>query len=238
MGSNLLMSFFSVLKQIKLLFLIALVYGCFGEPQDLSGKVFTIPTNDANPYIKLHANITKPITAMTMCQRFNSGLDRGQTLFSLAAKSTDNELVLYKPSLGTYRVHVRQKSLDFFNLPDVINEWISLCWTWDSETGLTQLWLNGKRSARRVISPHVTITGEPSIMLGQDQDTYGGGFDPKQSFVGDVTDVHFWDKVLSPCDIKYYMNGQVKSPGNLLNWEALQFTTNGKVFIEKSDFIC
>ncbi|XP_042184696.1 serum amyloid P-component-like [Oncorhynchus tshawytscha] len=219
----------------KLVFLLVLIYGCYGDLQDLSGKVFVIPTPTRTSHIKLHANVSKPISAMTMCQRFNSELERGQSLFSLATQSHDNDLLLYKRSMGVYRVHIRGDILDFFSLPDSKNEWISICWTWDSKTGLTQLWVNGKRSARRILKPDTSVTGTPSIMLVQEQDSYGGGFDASQSFVGEVTDVHFWDSVISPCEIQMYMELNRFNPGNILNWKDLQFSIEGKVFIEKSE---
>lgn len=73
-------------------------------------------------------------------------------------------------------------------------------------------------------------------MLVQEQDSYGGGFDVSQSFVGEVTDVHFWDSVISPCEIQLYMELNRFTPGNILNWKALEFTVEGKVFIERSEF--
>ncbi|KAF5928954.1 hypothetical protein HPG69_002728 [Diceros bicornis minor] len=41
----------------------------------------------------------------------------------------------------------------------------------------------------------------PKIVLGQEQDSYGGGFDKSQSFVGDVGDWYIRDSVLSPEEI-------------------------------------
>ncbi len=168
--------------------------------------------------------------------RFHSSLTRGQTLFSLAIPSEDNAFLLYKPSVGVYRLHVKGTALDINGLPDNLDEWNSVCWTWDSTYGLTTLWVNGKRSARKILQRGGTLTGVPSIILGQEQDSYGGGFDQSQSFVGDITDVHLWDSIISPCEIRFYMEGNNLTPGNLLNWKNLQYSTTGTVYVEKSDF--
>lgn len=61
----------------------------------------------------------------------------------------------------------------------------------------------------------ITLTRSPSIILGQDQDTCGGGFNAKQSFVGDLTDVHLWDKETSLCDVSSDMQGHSFTPGQL-----------------------
>ncbi|CDQ90760.1 unnamed protein product [Oncorhynchus mykiss] len=209
----------------KLVFLLVLIYGCYGDLQDLSGKVFVIPMTTSTSHVKLHANVSKPISAMTMCQRFNSEQERGQSLFSLATQSHDNDLLLYKRSMGCISGEMY---------------WISLVCQIKKMNGspsagpgtLKRLWVNGKRSARRILKPDTSVTGTPSIMLVQEQDSYGGGFDSSQSFVGEVTDVHFWDSVISPCEIQMYMELNKFTAGNILNWKDLQFSIEGK----KSEF--
>ncbi|XP_070783491.1 C-reactive protein-like [Enoplosus armatus] len=220
----------------QLLFLLALVCTSRAAHQDLSEKVFTFPLDSATSFVKLNASAQQPITALTVCARFHSTKTRSQTLFSLAVPSQSNAFLLYKPSVGVYRLHVHGVALDINGLPDDTDEWNSVCWTWDSTHGLTTLWVNGKRSARSILAQGATLTGAPIIVLGQDQDSYGGAFDRTQSFVGDITDVHLWDSVISPCEIRFFMEGNAITPGNLLNWKNLRFSTTGSVYVEKSDF--
>lgn len=66
----------------------------------------------------------------------------------------------------------------------------------------------------------------------QEQDSHGGGFDLKQSFVGMMSDVHMWDYVLSPCEIHNYMDDLNYTPGNVLNWRALEFQIRDTVITE------
>ena len=68
----------------------------------------------------------------------------------------------------------------------------------------------------------------------QDQDSYGGGFVSSQSFVGMMTDVHMWNYVLSPCEIQRYTDNLNFSPGNVINWRALEFEAVGKVVLEEN----
>lgn len=206
---------------------------------DLSGKMFSFPEASAVSHVKLSTGTRDaPISAMTMCMRYFSKLTRGQSLFSLATRSHDNDLLLFKPGMGKYGVHVAGAHHGFSGLPDTLNQWNSVCWTWQSSSGLTQVWLNDKQSEQAVIKPTVSITGKPSIILGQEQDNYGGGFSARQSFVGAITDVHFWDSVISPCEIRLYMEGMSFVPGNIINWNALDYSSKGKVFVETSDFHC
>merc|ERR1712212_1363549 len=147
-----------------------------------------------------------------------------------------NELLLTYDTRQSYRLHVRNTQVDVLaGLPDKSNEWISVCWTWDASTGLTVLWVNGKRSAHYILSPGSAVPKDVSVVLGQEQDDFGGGFDAQQSFVGDITDVHFWDYVIDPCNIKLYMDRIYITPGNVISWQELDFTTQGQVFTVKSD---
>ncbi|CAB1334248.1 unnamed protein product [Coregonus sp. 'balchen'] len=64
-----------------------------------------------------------------------------------------------------------------------------------------------------------------------DQDSFSGRFDQQQSFVGLLTDVHMWDYMLSPCEIQRCTNQINFTPGDMLNWKALDFQTTGRTGI-------
>ncbi|XP_064177860.1 C-reactive protein-like isoform X2 [Anguilla rostrata] len=216
----------------KLVVLLLLVTCGSTKSEDLTGKAFTFPSVSATRYATLTPDMEGPFSAVTLCLRSFPDNSRIQTLFSLATPSHQNAFLLYKPKKGNYRVHVNDLAHDFFEMPDNQNEWNSVCWTWDGKTGLTQVWVNGKRSIRVKITTDTVLAGTPIIILGQDQDTYGGGFDKNQCFVGDLTDVHMWNYVLDICEIQNYMNYFTFTPGNVLNWKALNYKVNDEVLVE------
>ncbi|CAJ1080458.1 serum amyloid P-component-like [Xyrichtys novacula] len=220
----------------QLLVFLALLCAGHATQEDLSEKVFIFPVQSATSAVKLVPYGQGPFSSLTMCMRFLSSTTRAQSLFSFAIQSQHNAFLLYKPSVGTYRMHVNGVALDITGLPDKTDEWNSVCWTWDSTNGLTALWINGERSTRRVLGTKVSLEGSPSIILGQEQDSYGGGFDQSQSFVGEITDVHLWNSVISPCEIRAFMDGSTFTSGNLLNWNNMQYTITGPVYVEPSDF--
>ncbi|XP_041672217.1 C-reactive protein-like [Cheilinus undulatus] len=219
-----------------LLIFLALLCAGHAVEQDLSEKVFVFPVRSANSYVKLIATLEQPLTAATMCMRYFSSLTESQTLFSLATPAQSNAFLLYKYSVGVYQPFINGHSLYVYGLPDQTDKWNSVCWTWDSNNGLNTLWVNGKRSGRIILGAKASITEVPSIILGQDQDSYGGGFVKSESFVGDITDVHLWNSTISPCEIRFYMEGSTFTPGNLLNWKNLRYSTAGSVYEEQSDF--
>ncbi|KAK6326425.1 hypothetical protein J4Q44_G00020700 [Coregonus suidteri] len=108
-----------------------------------------------------------------------------------------------------------------------LNTWHS---TWASETGLGQLWLDGKPSTRKFLQSEA-IKGK-TIILGQEQVKFGRFFARQQSFVGMLTDVHMWDNLRSPYEIQRYTNQTNFTPGNVLSWGALDFQTSDRVLLE------
>lgn len=200
---------------------------------DLSGKMFTFPEESDTAHVVLSPDQSKSLTAVTMCLRFFSDLARAQSLFSFATPESSNAFLLYKQANGVYEVDQNDKFVLFRALGENPNQWNSVCVTWNSENGIAQVWVNGKYSARKGINKGKEISGAPSIVLGQEQDTYGGKFDKAQSFVGMVTDIHMWDSVLPSSEILLYMSRiPQKIGGNVINWESLDFTLKEYVILE------
>lgn len=107
-----------------------------------------------------------------------------------------------------------------------------MCATWSSDNGVAQLWVDGKPTIKRFIKAE-PITGAPITILGQEQDSYGGGFDANQSFIGMIMKVHMWDHVLPTSEIKRYMDGRHFTPGNVFNWGALDYEITGQVLLDE-----
>ncbi|XP_053173928.1 serum amyloid P-component-like [Scomber japonicus] len=196
------------------------------KDKDLSGKLFVFPRLGGSDYVKL-ATTKTTLNSATVCFRFITDITQGYSLFSLATPVHKNAFLLFKPREDVIRVHVNDLSTDFLSLPSPPNTWHSMCTTWNSDDGLSQLMVNGNLTIKRFVASKKPITGVPIIILGQDQDSYGGGFDAKQSFIGMISKVHMWDYVLSPTELRAYEKGENFSPGNMLNWRALDFQPSG-----------
>lgn len=201
--------------------------------QDMTGKVFTFPQESNMAHVKLNTGSGRSLNGLTVCHRSFTDLQRDHAIFSLATPSKINEfLMFYDSSRKSVAPHLNDVKMTYDGLDYSPNKWHSMCTTSDVNTGLVQLWFNGQPLSKKYVSSGSTITGPSISLLGQDQDTFGGGFDAKQSFVGMITDVHMWDHEISPCEIQKYMNELSFNPGNMINWAALDYETNGKVLVE------
>ncbi|XP_019747693.1 serum amyloid P-component-like [Hippocampus comes] len=217
----------------KLLVFMVMLASCYAETKDLSGKVLVFPRETATDYVKLMTPKTS-LSALTVCFRFKTDLSRNYALFSLATPAISNDFVLFKTSDNdVMRVHARNGGADFKPLSFPPNAWHTMCTTWDSEDGLAQLWMDGKSTDKKFIHSGQPISGKPSTVLGQEQDSYGGGFDASQSFVGMISRLHMWDRVLSPQEIQQYQDDSCFTPGNVFNWRALDYEVVGNILVEQ-----
>ncbi|XP_023258848.1 C-reactive protein-like [Seriola lalandi dorsalis] len=223
---------------MALLLLLVLLTACDAILQDLSSKMFTFPQETNTAYVRLPTT-RQDFSAVTVCLRSFTDLKRDHALFSLATSSAANDFLIYmKPENNEFHLNSKDNQAKLTGHDYKMNTWHSICATWDSVSGLGQLWLDGKPSSRKFLSSGSNINGPVIIVLGQDQDTYGGGFDIKQSFVGMMSDLHMWNYVLSPCEIQNYNDEHNFTPGNVLNWSTLNFQIAGRVLIEEKQKSC
>lgn len=73
-------------------------------------------------------------------------------------------------------------------------------------------------------------------MVGQEQDMLGGQFSQAESFIGKVTNLDIWDRVLEPNEIIHLFQTCNTYYGNILFWGEFRNYMQGDVQIEPSPF--
>lgn len=196
------------------------------------GKVMLFPEVSDTAYAQLTPE--KPLEnlqAFTLCMRMSSELNsnRDTILFAYHTNEAD-ELNVWQEKEG-FSLYLRSSSEGVkFNLPPLTAVPTHLCVTWESSTGATAFWVNGRRSMLKIYRRGFSVSGDGTIIIGQDPDSNLGDFEKKQSFVGEITDVHMWDSVLGPGQIKQvYENQALGDRGNVLDWNSLKYNISGNV---------
>ncbi|XP_054482950.1 pentraxin-related protein PTX3 [Anoplopoma fimbria] len=121
---------------------------------------------------------------------------------------------------------------------DVVNpggEWSHLCGSWSSEQGLASLWAGGKKvtTTPGVAEGHV-LPKTGSLQLGQETVnwlTRSDGFNPKMAFVGKMTGVNMWDRVLSEEEISQLAlqeSQHCDRRGNVVAWGVTEMVPQGE----------
>nr|UNO86006.1 C-reactive protein [Macaca mulatta] len=203
----------------------------FGQT-DMPMKAFVFPKESDNSYVTLKARLTKPLKAFTVCLHFYTGLSstRGYSIFSYATKRQNNEILIFWSKDIGYSFTVGGSEI-LFEVPEVTVAPVHICTSWESASGIVEFWVDGKPRARKSLKRGYTVGEDASIILGQEQDSFGGSFETQQSLVGDIGNVNMWDFVLSPDEISTVYRGGTFSP-SVLYWRALKYEVQGEVFIK------
>lgn len=107
---------------------------------------------------------------VSFCDAYRSFTDlkRDHVLFSLATASNSNEfLIFWDEANKELESHVRERKTEYRGMDYKPNMWHSICTTWDSESGLVQVWFDGRPSIKKFSISGSTIRGTPIIVLGQ-----------------------------------------------------------------------
>ncbi|XP_016419350.1 neuronal pentraxin-1-like [Sinocyclocheilus rhinocerous] len=116
----------------------------------------------------------------------------------------------------------RLENLEVAKLPFLINDgkWHHICITWTTRDGVWEAYQDGvMRGNGDSLAPYHPIKPQGVLILGQEQDTLGGGFDATQAFVGDMANFNIWDRKLSVGEIYNLATCSSKAQvGNVFSW--------------------
>ncbi|XP_071370418.1 uncharacterized protein ptx4, partial [Centroberyx affinis] len=188
-----------------------------------------------------------PELSVCLWLRVESG--RLGTLLSYATDDNDNQLVLYgrdasassssppsssasspafsppsspsSPSLDFVVGDPVYRRLAAASLLD--GRWHHLCVLWSSIQG--RFWHYADRrlaSSGSSFRKGWEVPGGGSVVLGQEQDTVGGGFDAAEGFAGRLAGFRVWDRVLSSSEVEGVAEGRGVPRGVVLGMEDIK----------------
>ncbi|XP_062959733.1 serum amyloid P-component-like [Cynocephalus volans] len=196
---------------------------------DMSGKVFVFPKESNCAHVTLITQLEKHLQNFTVCLCTYTDLSHAYSLFSYSIQTKSNEIIIFKPKIGEYSFIIGSEKI-FFKVYEPFPAPVHICASWESSSGIAEIWVNGKPLVRKGLGQGRSVGAHPMIILGQEQDSYGAGFDKSQSFVGEIGDLYMWDSVLSQ-EIQPVYQGVYSKP-NILNWQALNYKMQGYVVIK------
>ncbi|XP_036437133.1 pentraxin fusion protein-like isoform X1 [Colossoma macropomum] len=203
----------------------------------LTDKGLFFPKPSDNSYIKLIPQKPLNLEAFTLCMRLSVdptvvNQDNRETIL-LAYRTQDYDELNVWQEKGKISLYLRSSSEGvFYAIPLLSIFRTNLCVTWESSTGLTAFWVDGRRSTLQVYRKNHKVQSGGAVILGQDPDSFLGSFDINQSFVGEISDVNMWDSVLTGDQIRHFNEKVWVGPEpNVLNWNIMQYEVNGNVLV-------
>uniref|UniRef100_A0A8C1IME2 Pentraxin family member n=1 Tax=Cyprinus carpio TaxID=7962 RepID=A0A8C1IME2_CYPCA len=205
----------------------------------LSGKALLFPTKTNSSFVKLTPEKPLSLSAFTLCMRVAMELQGGREIILFTYRTPEfDELNVWREKDGRMALYIQSSGVAaFFSLPPLSTFQTHLCVTWNSATGLTAFWVDGRRSLFQIYRKGLSIRPGGTVMLGQDADKYLSDFDAEQSFVGEITDVQMWDHVLSGSQIRaVYSNQEPHVPnGNVFDWCTIKYEIKGDVVVAQNN---
>ncbi|NP_001107522.1 uncharacterized protein LOC100135384 [Xenopus tropicalis] len=206
--------------------------------EDMERNVFLFPTRSVINYVVLTPMVTESLDKLTVCLRIYTN-DRRYALFNVGTTESLIEMSVVFQSMPCY-TDLPYCSNDIFmntlkvSIPakaDVL-DWNHICVTWDSYTGVLQLWVNGKVSPRTIMQEAFSVDLQKGFVLGQKRDYYYQKWDSYVSFEGEISDVHMWNRVLPPETIRKVLLNRRNINGNVISWRSLNYTLYGNVTVQ------
>ncbi|CAM9664289.1 unnamed protein product [Bubo scandiacus] len=123
-------------------------------------------------------------------------------------------------------------------------QWHHFCVTWQQENGTWAIYADGKRRASAnglcAVGPSApqAIYGQGTFIIGQDQDSLGGTFKEKESFSGNITDLHVWQKVLGAEQIEKVRSCWVVEQDLVFGWSSKALEVESTVEEVRAQFLC
>uniref|UniRef100_UPI0037E91F56 C-reactive protein-like n=1 Tax=Semicossyphus pulcher TaxID=241346 RepID=UPI0037E91F56 len=214
------------MKISAVLFLIAFSTVLAGS---VTHKTLVFPSESTTSYIEMVPQKPLNLSAFTLCMQVATELTgwREVILFAYRTKAHD-ELNVWREKDGRLSFYLAAEGVSF-RVPELTAMQTHLCVTWDSISGASALFIDGRRSLIKIFKKGHTVLPGGKVLLGQDPDSYLGSFDAGQSFVGELSDVNMWDFVLPDSMVEDIACGESVIRGNIFDWETAALKLHGEV---------
>nr|XP_002741091.1 PREDICTED: uncharacterized protein LOC100373294 [Saccoglossus kowalevskii] len=118
--------------------------------------------------------------------------------------------------------------------------WHHICVTWSSTNGEYKYFKDGVLSySQDNLKTGNTILGRGTMLLGQQQNSVGGGFSTSTAYKGDLTDFNFWSKVMESDDLRNIgTTGCEKGCGDVIAWSYFRDGDIVNIDVTDSDNTC
>uniref|UniRef100_A0A3Q4GTZ8 Neuronal pentraxin receptor-like n=1 Tax=Neolamprologus brichardi TaxID=32507 RepID=A0A3Q4GTZ8_NEOBR len=178
------------------------------------GYRLSFPTRTNYMYAVVTHSVPK-MRAFTICLWLRPA-ERGiGTPVSYAVPEQPNELVLLQG------LHAPAELLINDKLPLNLSRgsWQHICVSWTQKGGVWQAYQGGrlKGEGHGLAAGH-HIRPDGVLILGQEQDSLGGGFDSSQALVGELSQVGLWDRVLTSNQVASLARCGKITQGSVVPW--------------------
>ncbi|MCK4891209.1 MAG: laminin G domain-containing protein, partial [Candidatus Pacebacteria bacterium] len=194
---------------------------CSCGSYDLNEKIYSSLSFDGvDDYVIENPISNFPTTEITaeFWMRSSDTLKEG-TPISYAVGGSYNEFMIY--DYGSFRPHIKGESIDMGVSLTNDGNWHHVVVTWRSSDGQVKLYKDGNSQIYTgILQAGATLTQGGSLVIGQEQDSVGGGFQLSQAFLGLLDEVRIYSRVLPESEVLQHHQGVYQNETDLVgHWK-------------------
>ena len=172
--------------------------------------------NGTTDYLTMSNSAMNGLDDFTISVWSNNSNNDSRSLISGSSGSQHNELIMWFPNQSSFDPYVRGSnvggSIPIPNIND--GNWHHYAWT--REGAQNCIYVDGVQQGCVNRGTGSLVIAPGGLIIGQEQDSLGGGFDPSQDWEGLVDEPIVFDRVLSAAEIQLIRTNQ--NAGN--NWDG------------------
>ncbi|KAM9329386.1 sushi, von Willebrand factor type A, EGF and pentraxin domain-containing protein 1 [Gastrophryne carolinensis] len=209
------------------------------ETEQPSGFNLDFEVSGIYGYVMLD-NILPTLSAITCAFWMQSSdVTNYGTPISYAIDSSDNAFLLTDYNGWVLYVNGKERITDCPSVND--GRWHHIVVTWTSTDGTWKVYIDGRLSdGGKGLSVGMHIPGGGALVLAQEQDQRGEGFNPAESFVGSISQLNIWDYPLSLEQVKSLASScpHELQKGNVLAWADFLPGVVGRTKVDYNSKFC
>ncbi|XP_068099572.1 pentraxin-4 [Hyperolius riggenbachi] len=184
-------------------------------------SMLVFPDSSTDNYVTFTKGLREPLHELSICSWVKTNASYLGTILSYATEDNDNKLVLHGRNGAVHdSFHFVIGDPAFRELPLVPlidGSWHHSCFIWSSIQGKYWFYVDRRlTSTGSRFQKGYEIPPGGSLVLGQEQDILGGGFDSSEAFVGSLAGFAMWNRALSPGEVSGIATGRGLPRGTIL----------------------
>lgn len=157
-----------------------------------------LTASGTSDYIKLNEQILDNKTHFSISLWLKTAKAANQSLVSGANNSNFNELIMWFPSSQIFQPYLTEYQNGSFSITDISDDnWHHIVWTRNG----TQNCLYRDKVLQNCTTHNASAIDIGALILGQEQDSFGGGFDSSQAVEGLIDELIIFDGAISSDEI-------------------------------------
>lgn len=202
--------------------------------------MLVFPNASTENFAAFQPSLQTSLLELSLCSWVRTSARYLGTILSYATEENDNKLVLHgRDAAPRNSIHFVIGDPAFRELPVgavLDGRWHHVCVIWSSLQGRYWFYLDRRlASLGSNFRKGYEIPSQGSLLLGQEQDTLGGGFESSESFVGLLAGFAMWGRALLPGEVSSIALGEGLPRGTVLTLANVSMLSGS---VRKVDCTC